>query len=1112
MIRSRPLSALRLVAALGFVLGLSSGPLHGDVSPAGYYRFPAIHGETLVFTAEGDLWTVGIAGGEARRLTSHPGQETRAALSPDGSQIAFSAEYEGPREVYVMPLAGGLPRRLSWEGRRADVVGWTPAGEILYTTSFFSTLPQIQLAAVDPISARRRLLPLAQASDGFFDAEGTTLFFVRLPFQGSYTKRYQGGAAQKIWRFSEGQGEAVPITADFPGTSHSPMGWQGRIYFASDRDGTLNLWSMNPDGSDPTQLTHHKGWDVKAPDLDDGRIVYQLGADLHLFEIATGTDRVLPITLPSDFDQRRVRWVDEPLDYLTDAHLSPSGDRAVLTARGQVFVAPVGQGRWVEATRKSGVRYRSARFMPDGKGLLVLSDESGEVELWQLDARGIAAPVPLTDNGTTLRFDAVPAPRGHAIALVDKNQELWVFDRQKKQHTRVAVSEYFNVRDFAWSPDGRFLAYTIPAENFLTRVWIFDTESGQSHAATSDRFDSGSPAWSPDGRFLYLLSDRNLVSASRGPWGSYQTGPLIDQATRIYLLHLRPGTRSPFAPKTELEEGAPEEKPGENGKAEGKKAGAKKAGAKKAEDETVKVEIDFEGLAERLETVPVPPGNYQALTANGEALFFLASDLAGPRGQFRLMALKVDRDDPKPVTVADGLVAYELSADGKKLLLQKDKKLAVVDAGAAPVPSEKLAAGTLDLTDWTFPLDPKEEWRQMFTEAWRLLRDYFYDPGMHGVDWPGVLAKYRPLLDRVTDRAELSDLFGEMSGELSTLHHYVYGGEFREGPDDVEPASLGAVLERDETAGGLRVTHLYRADPDMPEELSPLARPGVGVKEGDVITAINGVPTLSVVDPGELLRHQAGRQVLLAVRPGDGSPSREVIAMPLTPREALELRYDAWEYQSRQEVEAWGDGQIGYVHLRALGAGNYTEWARHFFPVYDRKGLVIDLRHNQGGNIDSWILGSLIKPAWMWWQPRVGVPYRNMQFAFTGHAAVVIDELTISDGEAFAEGFRRLGLGKVVGRRSWGGEIWLTSSNVLVDNGIATAAEYGVYGPEGAWLIEGHGVDPDIPVDNLPHATFGGEDAQLRAAVEHLLERIREDPPTDPPAPPYPDKSHPDWP
>lgn len=1076
-------------------LALSLGALVSNLSASenrGYYRFPALWDSTLVFTAEGDLWKVSARGGEAQRLTSHPGMESHAAISPDGTRVAFSGSYEGPTEVYVMPLTGGLPERLTYSGDRATVVGWTPDGEILYSSRDFSTLPQTQLARISPQGGQPRVLPLAQASDGAYDADGETLFFTRLRFQGSHTKRYRGGTAQNLWRFTEGAGEAAPLTSEYPGTSRAPMLWEDRLYFVSDRDGTMNLWSAALDGGDPRQLTRQVGWDVKSPSLSAGRIVYQTGPDLFLFDLASGEGRRLDITLASDFDQRRETWVEEPMDYLTAAHLSPEGDRVVLTARGQVFVVPVGPGRRVEASRNDGVRYRSARFLDDER-LVALSDESGEVEWWSLDSRGLDPQRQITEGGTTLRFDGLPSPDGRWIAFHEKDNELWIAEVETGEMRRVAVSPYFTIESFSWSPDSRWLAYALPQTNHLARIEIYGIERGETLAVTSDRFESTSPAWSPDGRWLYFLSNRNLVSLTRHPWGSYQPQPYLDRKTLVYKVALRGGERSPFLPPTELHPAKEKDKAEKGAKEDGKKA--------------PELVIEAEGLAQRLWEVPVPAGNYQRLEVSEEALFLLATETT-VEARLSLQALPIEWKEPKLKTLVGELESFELSADRRKLLVRTRKGIFVFDA--KPKPPEKMAETKVDLSGWAFRLDPQQEWRQMFVDAWRLMRDYFYDPGMHGVDWTGVRNKYLPMVARVSDRAELGDLFGEMVGELSALHHFVRGGDLREGDLEISPSSLGAELERDEATGGFRITRLYDGDPDLPVERSPLSQPGVEARVGDVIIAVNGIPARSELSLGRLLRHQAGRQVLLDLAPagGDGE-TRKVIVEPLRPEAAAELRYDVWEHERRLRVEEAAEGRIGYVHLRAMSSRNYSEWARHFFPVFNRQGLIIDVRNNRGGNIDSWILGTLLRRAWMWWQPRAGIPYSNMQFAFGGHMVVLTNESTASDGEAFAEGFRRLGLGEVIGTRTWGGEIWLTSSNRLVDGGIATAAEFGVYGPEGEWLIEGHGVEPDLVVDNLPHATFRGEDAQLDAAIEFLEERIRRDPPEIPEAPPYPDKSFP---
>lgn len=1101
--------------------------------PAGYYRFPALHGSTVVFTAEGDLWKVGVKGGLARRLTSHPGAEGHAAISPDGSTVAFTAEYEGPAEVYTMPIDGGLPKRHTFEGG-ATVVGWTPRGEILYSTRVFSTLPNDELVRLNPATGDRRRVPLAQASDGVFDPEERTLVFTRLPFQGSSTKRYRGGTVQNLWKLEAEAEEAQPLTASYPGTSKDPMWWRGRVYFLSDRDGIMNLWSMDPRGEDLRQHTRHASLDAKSPSLHRGRIVYQRGADLHLYDVRTGSDEVLAITLATDFDQRRERWVKRPLEFLTSAHLSPNGDRVVLTARGQVFVVPVKAGRLVETPRREGVRYRAGQFLPDGKSVLVQSDETGELEFWKLPANGVGQPVALTREGRIFRFPAAPSPDGQWLAWHDKNQELWVFHVERQEAKRIARSSVEEFSDLAWSPDSQWLAYVEWAANTYRRIHLYGVADGTQVVVTSDRVESYSPAWSPDGKWLYFLSDRNLRTLVPSPWGPRQPEPFFTETTQVFQLALTKGLRSPFRPKDELQ--VEDEKKAEDKKPSGRDSAASKPPAQAVGEEAqaargestaadgaaggsaaggsgvtnkppgVVVKIDLEGLAARIEEVPVPPGNYQRLAAAGKRLYWTTTP-TGFDQKRHLQAMEVTAEDPKPKTLVEDMRDYELSLDGKKLLVRKGEAFYVVTAEAgAPA---KLDDARVDLGAWTLSLQPREEWRQIFTEAWRMLRDFFYDRDLHGVDWPGILERYRPLVDRVSDRAELNDLLSELAGELAALHIFVRMGDVREAPDQVQPGFLGAELERDAVAGGWRIGKIVQTDPDYPGSRPPLARPGVDVQVGDLLVAINGQPTVPMTHPNEALRGLAGKQVLLEVRSPERDRSRLVMVEPVDAGREAELRYGEWEYTRRQRVEERGEGQIGYVHLRAMGAANMAEWARDFYPVFQRQGLILDVRHNRGGNIDSWILGRLLRKAWFYWQPRVGDPIWNMHYAFRGHLVVLCNERTASDGEAFTEGVRRLGLGKIIGTRTWGGEIWLSAQRWLVDSGMATAAETGVYGPEGEWLIEGHGVDPDVVVDNLPRATFLGGDAQLDAAIAHLRELIAKEPRPVPPAPRYPNKAHP---
>jgi tricorn protease len=1081
----------------------------GAHAQSGYFRYPAINADTVVFTAEGDLWKVGAEGGAAVRLTSHPGQETHAAISPDGSQVAFCAAYEGPVEVYVMPTAGGLPTRLTFGEESTEVEGWTPDGLILFHTHHYSTLRDDQLVALNPKTLEKTFIPLAQASEGSYEDSGSTLYFTRFGFQGSLQKRYHGGTAQSIWRFGANQPEAVPLTADYSGTSRWPMWSKGRVFFVSDRDGTMNLWSMKPDGTDLRQHTRHADYGIKNPSLGGGRIVYQNGADLWLYDIGKGTDSVIPISLTSDFDQMRERWVTKPVDHLSSLDFSPTGDRLALTVRGRVFVVPTSQGRLAEITRQSGVRYRSAVFMPDGKSLLFLGDESGEVEFETAAANGVGAVEALTKGATNTRLEGRPSPDGKWILFNQKDNTLWIHNfstgETRKIATSSANSDGFNPLEASWSGDSQWVAYVDAAAKINSVIFLYNLATGVSTPVTSERVNSTEPVFSPDGKWLYFLSDRSFHSPVGQPWGNAQPEPFFDKPTKIYQIALGLESRSPFQPNDEL---APSDKADEPEADPSAKKDSKAVGADADADPKPKpVVVVLEGIKDRLWEVPVPAGRYEDLFVTDKALYLLDDELTNEKDEThkRLVAVEIKPKDPEVATIRPDVKDLMVSRDGKKLLIREDDDFFVTDAVTASIDSLDKDKVSLDALKFSYV--PRDDWKQIYTDAWRMHRDYFYDKNMHGIDWKANYAKYLPLVDRVTDRDELDDVIGYMISELSALHSFVENDDLRKGADDVAVASLGARWTRDAADGGYRIDHIYQGDRDYIELLSPLQKPGVGIADGDIVLSVNGVATLSVPDAGALLRNQAGLQTLLRVRHAAGGEPFDRIVVPTDKAHEASLRYSDWELERRRRVDKASDDGIGYVHLRTMGEKDYEQWVRNYYPVINRPGLILDLRHNWGGNIDSWLLSRLMERDWMWWSGRDGNPVPDMQFAAPTHLVVLIDAWTCSDGETMANGVRHLGLGKLIGTRTWGGGIWLSFDNVLVDGGIASAAETGTYIRGEGWALEGKGITPDVIVDNPPAATYRGEDAQLDAAIAYLKAEIARDPHPTPTPPPYPDNS-----
>ncbi|WP_339810183.1 S41 family peptidase [uncultured Imperialibacter sp.] len=1052
----------------------------------GYYRFPNIHGNTVVFTAEGDIWTVPLTGGLAQRLTTHAEEETDAAISPDGTTIAFSASYEGPQEIYTMPISGGLPTRWTFESDASTMNCWTPDGKVVYDTRAFATLPDRQLVTIDPATKKKSRVPLAQASEASFDATGKTVYFVRPSYHGNVTKRYKGGTARQIWKYTEGSPEAVQLTLGYAGESHHPMWYNGRVYFITDRDGTMNIWSINENGGGLTQHTTHKDFDVRDAGLHNGQIVYQWGADIWHYSIPDNTQAKIDIRIPTDLDQLRERWVDNPARYISSALPDKEGDRIVITARGRVFVVPVKSGRTVEFTDKKDVRFRDAVFSADGKNIYTLSDESGEFEFISMPANGIGAHKTITKDGTVLRYRGLPSPDGKWLAYDDLERHMFVLNLTTGVSKKISTSEE-GIGMFSWSPDSKWIAFVQSADNTMDQIFVSNVDTGDTFPITTDRANSVFPAWSPDGKFIYFLSDRSFTTLVGSPWGARQPEPYFDAKEKIYHISLQKGTRSPFRPDDEL--AVKTDKP--DGKEGDKKEEAKPA---------VAVKIDKDGIAERIEEVPVSPGNYRGLEVTKKGLYMLSRE-TGVGAKTHLGVVKITNDDPKLVTMIEDINGFDLTGNGEKILVVKQRNYYMVEAGTSKVAD--LNDNKIDLSGWKFAITPKEDWEQIFTDAWRMERDYFYDKNMHGVNWDAMHAKYLPFVDRVTTREELSDLIGRFVGELSALHTSVRGGDTREDELNVVVASLGAIFSRDDSKGGYSIDYIYKADPDYPDEKSPLDDPYLDMKVGDVITSVNGKAALSAVDIGELIRNQAGKQVRMSVK--RGSVEKDVIVVPMS--NPYGLRYRDWEYSRRLEVDKATANSVGYVHLQAMGSNDLEQWYREFYPVFDRQGLIIDVRHNRGGNIESFVLEKLLRKAWMYWKSRSGKPYWNMQYAFRGHIVILVDQNTASDGESFADGFKRLELGTAIGTRTWGGEIWLSGVNTLSDGGIARAPMMGVYGPEGKWLVEGHGFEPDIVVDNLPHATFEGEDAQLKAAIEFLQKKIEEDPRPVPPVPAYPDKS-----
>lgn len=1062
----------------------------------GYFRSPALHKDTLVFTAEGDLWRWQENQPFAQRLTTHPTEERQAAISPDGKWVAFVADYHGFDEAYVMPMQGGVAKRISYENNRVRVHGWTPKGQVLISCLSGVGPGFSELRLIDPVDLNTESLPLADAVDGSIN-RNKHLFFVQhgLMMSGDNAHAYQGGATGELWSYKlGGKREATPLSGEHKGSIRNPMTYKKRVYFVSNQSGTDNIWSMDTAGGDLRQHTSHSEWNVRKASLSDGRIAYQLGADIHILDLANNNSRLLPIKLMSDFAQLREHWIAKPLEYLTSANLAPNQKKVVMTARGRIAVAGVDDSRLVEIASAPESRSRNAIMGFDGAWVYALNDASGEMEIWRYAADGSPKAEQITRNSKGFRWSLQPSNDGKWIAHDDKQGNLWLLNTATGKNRKIFSTLNGNggAAKISWSPDGNYLSFAYSeVGQERPRIVIYDVKNKRHQLLTSVKYSSYSPAFSADGDWLYFLSERNFVATPPSPWGDRNMGPQFDGRTQIFAIALNPEARFPFQPNNELLV-----------KVEHKKDQKAEKGKKESEaQKDVKASnLVWQEMANRLWQVPVAAGNYANLTVNKDFLYL--TDRKGRNLTLKSLAIE---PNVKLKSFTGGVADYQLSADGKQMLVRKSgssQQMYIVKAGAKfPSKTDKAKVRT---SAWKLKIDPAQEWQQIFQDAWLMHRDSLFDANLRGLDWQKIRKKYQPLLLRLTDRHELNDVFAQMMGELNVLHSQVRGGDTRKDENAPKPASLGASFKQNRK--GVQISRIYSGDPELPAQAGPLAKPGVDVKAGDYITSVNGLPISTLAELRSHLLNQAGDQVLLGVK--RGRKQHKVVVTPTPSRTNRNLAYRDWVSRNLAKVQK-SDANIGYLHLQAMTRRDIASFAREFYAQYDKPALIIDVRRNRGGNIDSWIIEKLLRRVWSFWElPNFGRS-TNMQQTFRGHLVVLADEFTYSDGETFTAAVKSLKLGTVIGKQTAGAGVWLTGANRQSDKGIARVAEFPVYDIKGNWVVEGTGVAPDISVDNLPYATYRGNDAQLEKAVSVLQNKLKQQPVKPLKAKPLPDKPAP---
>ena len=1061
------------------------------VASPGYFREPSLQQDTLVFTAEGDIWRTSLATNAATRLTTHPAEEHSAVISPDGDHVAFAANYEGATEVYVMPINGGVAKRITYENSSMKLHQWHQDGILYSTNSRVGPTGSWVLKKADPETGESENIPLSDAVEGRLDSSGNTLYFTQFGLQMSSdnANQYNGGASGQIWRYQLGsQREATQLTASHKGSVREPMIANNRLFFVSNQSGLDNVWSMATDGTDIEQITHFSDWAVRDAMLDGSRIVFQHGADIKLLDLTNNQVSTIDIALTSDFPNLRENWVNKPLKYFNSARYTAQQSKVVVTARGRVAVAGTTSQRLVEISTDPTSRTRNAVLSEDGQWVYALNDSSGEMEVWQFAADGSSNAKQLTDDGVIFRWNIYPSPDGKWIAHDDKQGNLWLLelstgDNQKIVDNNSGISP---IASLTWSTNSQMLAITHSRRNAeRSSILLYSLNEAKMQIVTTEKYESFSPSFSPDGQWLYFLSNRHFVSTPSAPWGDRNMGPMFDRRTQIFALSLQSNAEFPFQAPNELKTEATKKESKDNDKEED--------GAFKS------VVVDWEGVEQRLWQVPVDSGNYSKLSVSDKFLYVI-DRIQEPKAKPTLKSIAV-KPKTKLQTFTTAVADYQLANDGKTLFVRKqgnDNSNQFIVAAGAQFPKDTSEA-KVQTAKWKLAIQPQQEWQQIFHDAWLMHRDSLFDANMRGLEWQATRQKYAPLLARVTDRHELNDIFKQMMGELNALHSQVRGGDVTSDTDAPKAASLGATFKP--VKDGIEITHVYRHDLEVPAQASPLNKPGVDAKVGDVITAINGQSVSKVADVVRALRNQAGNQVLIDIK--RNSLAHQTIAVPVSGSRDFRLRYQDWVEGNSSFVKQQ-DQAIGYLHLYAMGGNDVATFAREFYAQYQKPGLIIDVRRNRGGSVDAWILEKLLKRTWMFWETSNGERSTNMQQTFRGHLVVLADEFTYSDGETFTAGVKALELGTVIGKQTAGAGVWLSGRNRVVDNGIARVAEYPVFNMDGQWVVEGSGVKPDIEVSNPPHATYNGQDAQLEAAIEYLQNKLRDQPISEYQAKPLP--------
>jgi tricorn protease len=1053
---------------------------HAEPPSTRLLRQPNASQEALIFVYAGDIWVAGRDGRYPRRLTVHPGAKFFPLFSPDGQWIAYSAgTFDRTFSVYVVSVNGGSPTQLTYHPSHAWVQGWTPDGEQLLFSSARDTVhPRYSRFFTVPVGGGLpEPLPLPMAARGSYSPDGTRLAYTRLPYPFATWKRYRGGQTTSIWIFDVQSHEVAEIPNDNVNDAY-PCWLGDTVYFLSDRNHTMNLFAYTPGTNEVRQLTHHDDFDVKYASAGGGVITYEQAGRLHLFDPATETSQALDLAIATDLPQKQPHY-RQAKKFIRNAHLSPNGARAVFEARGEILTVPAKKGDIRNLTATPGIHERDPAWSPDGKRIAYFSDAGGEYRLVLRDQAGLAEPQ-IVDLGEPTFFHTPKwSPDGGKILYTDKRLNLFFVNVQEagSQPILVDTDTYDHpdrTLDPVWSPDSKWIAYTKRLPNHLRALFVYELATGQRHQITDAMSDATSACFSLDGKYLFFAASVNY--ALNTGWLDLSSYDRPVQHS-LYLVVLNKEEKSPFFAESDEET---EEQQADEGADEQSEP---KLDEKKA-TEPVKVQIDLENIDQRIVALPLPPRTYRSLqAAEGGKLFYLEDVPNQEGGTLHAFDLQERKSDP----FLEKIQRYWISHTGKKLLYQGLNSIyAIVETKEKPKPDhDRLKLDKLEVY-----VDPQAEWAQMFDEMARIHRDYFYDAGMHGADWAAVCDKYRPFLAHVGHREDLNYLFAEMMGELVVGHAYVGGGDM----DKPQKRAVGLLGADYRVADGYyQFARIYRGENWRPNLRAPLTEPGVNVAEGDYLLAVNGRPLRPPANLYQWFEMTADRVTTLTVnsRPSPEG-ARTVTVTPVASEAAL--RHWAWVEGNRRKVHQMTGGRVAYVYLPDTAQGGYEEFNRYYFSQLDREAVIVDERFNGGGLVADYIIDLLNRPLLSYWATREGNIFATPNASIFGPKVMIINELAGSGGDALPHFFRRRRLGKIVGKRTWGGLIGIYDYPELMDGGFVTAPRLAIFSPEGEWEVENEGVAPDIEVEMTPKLVIEGHDPQLERAIELILQELEASP------------------